>query len=73
MKLRTKFHLASAFLISAIVVGMIGSLAISEKQRLLADIEREQSEELDKLARVCEDTMVVFAGDLKGSDGSLQL
>lgn len=60
MKLRTKFHLASACLISAIVVGMIGSLAISEKQRLLANIEREQREELNKLARVCEDTMVVF-------------
>lgn len=60
MKLRTKFHLASACMISAIVVGMIASLAISEKQRLLSSIEKEQREELDKLARVCEDTMVVF-------------
>jgi len=60
MKLRTKFHLASAFLISTIVVGMVASLAISEKQRLLSGIDREQNEELNKLSRVCEDTMVVF-------------
>src|SRR4051812_32923008 len=60
MNLRTKFHLASACLILTVVVGMMVSLALSEKKRLLQDIEREQHEDLDKLARVCEDSLIVF-------------
>jgi len=60
MNLRTKFHLASSCLILTVVIGMMISLLIFERKRLRADIERQQLDELDKLARVCEDTMIVF-------------
>ncbi len=60
MNLRTKFHLASSCLILTVVIGMMISLLVFEKKRLRADIERQQVEELDKLARVCEDTMILF-------------
>ena len=60
MNLRTKFHLASSCLILTVVIGMMTSLVVFEKKRLRADIERQQMDELDKLARVCEDTMIVF-------------
>lgn len=58
MNLRTKFHIASACLILTVVVGMMASLFIFEKRRLWAQIDLEQREEMDKLARVFEDAMI---------------
>lgn len=60
MTLRTKFYLASSCLILTVVVGMMASLFIYEKSRLRADMAQEQVEDLNKLARVCKDTMTVF-------------
>ncbi len=60
MNLRTKFKLASSSLIMTVVVGMMSSLIISEKNRLTAETEQQQLEDLDKFGRVCEDTMIVF-------------
>ncbi len=60
MNLRTKFHLASSCLILTVVLGMMVSLLIYEQKRLRAESEQQQIEELDKFARVCEDTMIVF-------------
>lgn len=60
MNLRTKFHLASSCLILTVVIGMMTSLLIYEKRRLHSESEQKQFEELDKFARVCEDTMIVF-------------
>ena len=60
MNLRTKFHLASSCLILTVVIGMMASLLLFEKKRLRMDIERQQMDELDKLAHVGEDTMIVF-------------
>lgn len=60
MNLRTKFHLASSCLILTVVVGMTISLLVYERKRLVSDMERQQLDELDKLSRVCEDTMIVF-------------
>src|SRR4051812_43714805 len=55
MTLRSKFHLASACLILTVVVGVMASLAVYEKKRLVADIDREQRQDLDKLASVWKD------------------
>jgi signal transduction histidine kinase len=55
MTLRSKFHLASACLILTVVVGVMASLAVYEKKRLLSDIDREQRQDLDKLASVWKD------------------
>src|SRR4051812_1166379 len=55
MNLRTKFHLANACLILTVVAGMMVSLAIYEKKRLVAEIDREQRQDLDKLASVWQD------------------
>lgn len=60
MNLRTKFHLASSLLILTVVVGMMISLFVFEKKRLATDMERQQFEDLDKFARVCEDSMIIF-------------
>ncbi len=60
MTLRTKFYLASSCLILTVVAGMMASLFVYEKKRLRADMAQEQIEDLNKLARVCEDTMIVF-------------
>ncbi len=59
MNLRAKFHLASACLILTVVVGVLGSLIVSEKKRLLEEMAREQRDDLDKLARVCEEALIV--------------
>ncbi len=55
MTLRSKFHLASACLILTVVVGVMASLAVYEKKRLLSDIDREQRGDIDKLASVWKD------------------
>lgn len=60
MSLKTKFHLASSCLILMVVIGMMASLFVYEKKRLLAEIDQQQIDDLDKLARVCEDAMIVF-------------
>ena len=60
MTLRTKFYLASSCLILTVVVGMMASLFVYEQKRLREDMAQEQVEDLNKLARVCEDTMIVF-------------
>lgn len=60
MNLRTKFHLASSCLILMAVGGTMVSLLVYEKKRLMAEISQQQMEELDKLARVCEDSMIVY-------------
>jgi methyl-accepting chemotaxis protein len=39
---------------------MMVSLLVYEKKRLVSESEQRQFEELDKFARVCEDTMIVF-------------
>ncbi len=39
---------------------MMASLFVYEKKRLREDMAQEQVEDLNKLARVCEDTMIVF-------------
>ncbi len=55
MNLRTKFQLASGSLILTLVLGIMVSLYISEKQNLRERMEIEQSQDLTKLARVYED------------------
>jgi signal transduction histidine kinase len=60
MTLRTKFYLASSCLILTVVAGMMASLFVYEQKRLREDMNQEQVEDLNKLARVCEDTMIVF-------------
>ncbi len=60
MNLKTKFHLASSCLILTVVIGTMLSLVLSERTRLKQEIERQQADELDKLARVCADSMIVF-------------
>ena len=55
MTLRSKFHLASACLILTVVAGVMASLAVYEKNRLLSEINLEQRQDLDKLASVWRD------------------
>ena len=55
MTLRSKFHLASACLILTVVVGVMASLAVYEKKRLISDINREQRQDLAKLTAVWKD------------------
>jgi len=63
MKLRTKFHLASAGLILIVVIGMMTSLFIFERKQLESDVERAQLEDLTKLAQVS-DEISVHANEL---------
>lgn len=58
MSLRAKFHLASACLILIVVLGVMTSLYISEKKQLWEKMRQEQGEDLAKLARVCEESMI---------------
>lgn len=60
MTLKTKFYLASSCLILTVVVGMMVSLLMYERKRLHTEMAQAQVEDLNKLARVCEDTMIVF-------------
>jgi len=59
MNLRTKLQLASSCLILIVVIGTMTSLYISEKNQILREIRREQSEDLEKLGRVCEESLLV--------------
>lgn len=59
MNLRSKFNLASACLISVVVLGMTAALYNAERKQLWADIEQEQLEDLTKLAGVCEQSMLM--------------
>lgn len=58
MNLRTKFHVASACLILTVVVGVMTSLYLSEKKRLWSEIRTQQRQDLDKLERVCDESVI---------------
>lgn len=58
MNLRTKLNLGSAALILVVVSGVMISLYMSEKKQIGLEIQNEQSQDLAKLARVCEESLI---------------
>lgn len=58
MTLKSKFNLASASLILIVVIGMMGSLYFFEKKQIWNDIESQQNQDLAKLARVFDESMI---------------